>query len=152
MITIKDDSRKVTKGDTFVCIRGDRVNGHAYAQKALDDGAKLVVVDHDLGLGKKQLLVEDTYDWLVDNLVKEYGDKINKLRLVGITGTNGKTTTAYLVYQMLNELGSKTAYIGTIGYYLPGEDKKDLNNTTPDICDLYELLIDAYEHKCENLI
>jgi len=152
MITIKDDSRKVCPGDTFVCIRGDRQDGHEYAEKALDDGAKLVVVDHDLGLGNKQIIVEDTYDWMVENLVKEYGSTINKLRLVGITGTNGKTTTAYLVYQMLNELGSKSAYIGTIGYYVPGEEVKNLNNTTPDICDLYELLLDAYDKKCINVV
>lgn len=152
MITIKDDSRKVLPGDTFVCIKGDRSDGHEYAEAALDKGASLVVADHDLGLGNKQLVVKDTYEWLVENLVKEYGEKISKLRLIGITGTNGKTTTAYLVYQMLNELGSKTAYIGTIGYYVPDEEVVELANTTPDICDMYDLLISAYEKKCENVV
>ena len=152
MITIKSDSRKVSKGDTFVCIRGEKQDGHDYAEVALDNGAELVVVDHDMGLGKKQLIVEDTYNWMIDYLIQTYGEKINKLRLIGITGTNGKTTTAYLTYQMLNELGSKTAYIGTIGFYVPGEDVVPLINTTPDICELYDLLLSAYDKGCENAV
>ena len=66
------------------------------------------------------------------------------MTIIGITGTNGKTTTAYLIYQALNKLGKKTAYIGTIGFYL---DKKisDLPNTSVDICDTYNLLIEAYD-------
>jgi UDP-N-acetylmuramoyl-L-alanyl-D-glutamate--2,6-diaminopimelate ligase len=152
MITIKSDSRKVNPGDTFVCIRGEKQDGHEYAEAALDQGAALVVVDHDLGLGRKQLIVPDTYNWMVEELIKTYGEKINKLRLIGITGTNGKTTTAFLTYQMLNELGSKTAYIGTIGFYLPGEDVVTLINTTPDICELYDLLDKACDSGCENAV
>ncbi len=152
MITIKSDSRKVEEGDTFVCIRGEKQDGHEYAEMALDKGASLIVADHDLGLGKKQLIVDDTYNWMIEYLIKTYGEKINKLRLIGITGTNGKTTTAYLTYQMLNELGSKTAYIGTIGFYVPGEDVVPLINTTPDICELYDLLLSAYDKGCENAV
>ena len=63
---------------------------------------------------------------------------LNDIKLIGITGTNGKTTSCYLTYQLLNLLNLKTAYIGTIGFYI--DDKiKDLNNTTPDLYELYEM-------------
>jgi UDP-N-acetylmuramoyl-L-alanyl-D-glutamate--2,6-diaminopimelate ligase len=71
------------------------------------------------------------------------------MKILGVTGTNGKTTTAYLTYQILNKLGKKTAYIGTIGFYIPGEDIVALPNTTPNILDLYELLLTAKSKKCE---
>ena len=70
------------------------------------------------------------------------------MKLIGLTGTNGKTTTCYLMYQILNKLGYKCAYIGTIGFYYDNK-KKELNNTTPDIDLLYEMLLEAYENGCE---
>ena len=77
--------------------------------------------------------------------------EINKMNIIGITGTNGKTTTAYLTYQMLNLLNHKTAYIGTIGFYLSNEKVVELTNTTPNILDLYELLLQAKEKKCKTV-
>ena len=74
------------------------------------------------------------------------------MKILGVTGTNGKTTTAYLTYQILNKLGKKTAYIGTIGFYIPGEDVLELPNTTPNILDLYELLLTAKDRGCKAVI
>ena len=68
--------------------------------------------------------------------------------MIAITGTNGKTTSCYLISQMLNNLGIKCGYIGTIGFYI-NEKIKDLNNTTPDILDIYEMLLECKKNGCE---
>ena len=152
MINIKIDSRKIVPGDTFVALKGAAVDGHDFIDKAISNGAIKVVVEHEVECSVETLIVEDTNKWLTDYISNHYSQEINKMNIVGITGTNGKTTTAYLTYQMLNKLGSKTAYIGTIGFYLPDEDYIELPNTTPNILDLYELFLTAKEHNCENVI
>ena len=149
MINIKVDSRKVKEGDTFVALRGLTSDGHEFCQKALDNGATLLVVDHELDIDGEQLVVNDTQVWLKEYLKEHHADKINEMKILGITGTNGKTTTAYLTYQLLNKLGTKTAYIGTIGFYIPGKEPVELNNTTPILLELYELLLEAREAECE---
>lgn len=152
MINIKIDSRKVVEGDTFVAIRGNTVDGHTFIPQVVEKGAKCVVVDHEVETDVEQIIVEDTQEWLTNHIAETYSKEVNEMNIVGITGTNGKTTTAYLTYQLLNELGSKTAYIGTIGFYIPGKDKIELPNTTPNILDLYDLILTAKAEGCTNLI
>ena len=152
MINIKIDSRKVVEGDTFVAIRGNTVDGHTFIPQVVEKGAKCVVVDHEVETDVEQIIVEDTQEWLTNHIAETYSKEVNEMNIVGITGTNGKTTTAYLTYQLLNELGSKTAYIGTIGFYIPGKDKIELPNTTPNILDLYDLILTAKAEECTNLI
>ena len=143
MINIKIDSRKVEPGDIFVALKGTNTDGHEFIDDVIEKGATCVVIDHDMPVpeGVEKIIVDDTNEWLTNTLVEKLSDAINTMNLIGITGTNGKTTTAYLTYQLLNELGEKTAYIGTIGCYIPGEDVIELPNTTPNILDLYELLL-----------
>lgn len=152
MINIKIDSRKIESGDTFVAIRGNTVDGHTFIDSVVEKGAKCVVVDHPVEADVEQIVVENTEEWLTEHIATTYASEVNELNIVGITGTNGKTTTAYLTYQLLNELGSKTAYIGTIGYYVPGCEKVELPNTTPNILDLYDLILSAKAKGCKNLI
>ena len=152
MINIKIDSRKIEPGDTFVAIPGATVDGHDFIGKAIEAGATKVVVEKDVKCSVEKLLVDNTNDWLTRHIEEKYSSTINEMNIIGITGTNGKTTTAYLTYQMLNKLGSKTAYIGTIGFYLPNENFIELPNTTPNILDLYELLLTAKENGCKNVI
>ncbi len=152
MINIKIDSRKITKGDTFVAIKGATVNGHDYIDKAIENGATKVVMDEDRPCSVEKVLVKDSNEWLTNYVADNYSNEINKMNILGITGTNGKTTTAYLTYQLLNKLGTKTAYIGTIGFYIPDEEIVELPNTTPNILDLYELLLQAKEKGCKNVI
>ena len=143
MIDIKSDSRKVKLNDKFIALRGISSDGHDYIEKAIENGASEIIAEHG-NYGVKTTIVKDTRDYLNRYLENKYKDIINDMVLIGYTGTNGKTTSAYLLYECLNNLGYKCAYIGTIGYYL---DKKvyDLPNTSPDICDLYEMIIEAYE-------
>ena len=152
MINIKIDSRKITNGDTFVALKGATVDGHDYIDVAINNGAAKIVVEKDIECNVETLVVEDTNKWLTDYISNTYSKEINEMNIIGVTGTNGKTTTAYLTYQLLNALGSKTAYIGTIGFYLPNEDFIELPNTTPNILDLYELILEAKEKGCKNVM
>lgn len=135
----KTDSRKVKKGDTFVALRGVNDDGHAYIYHAIRNGAAKIVAEEGL-YPVGTYIVKDTHEYLIKTLKEEYYEKIKDLKLIGITGTNGKTTSCYLVQQALNRLGKKCAYIGTIGFYME-EKVCDLNNTTPDILDLYDMLL-----------
>ena len=152
MINIKIDSRKIVPGDTFVAIKGANVDGHDFINKAIELGATKIVMSEDIDCSVEKLLVDDTNEWLTNYISNTYSKEINKLNILGITGTNGKTTTAYLTYQLLNKLGTKAAYIGTIGFYIPDEEVQILPNTTPNILDLYELLLQAKEKQCTTVI
>lgn len=152
MLKVKIDSRKVMPGDTFVALKGSNVDGHDFIEQAIENGATKIVANHLVTCNAEVEVVGDTLTWLLNHIKENYASVINEMNLIGITGTNGKTTTAYLTYQLLNNLGSKTAYIGTIGYYVTGEDVIELPNTTPDIVELYNLLLDAKEKGCQNVV
>lgn len=147
---IKVDSRKVEKGDTFIALRGIDGDGHKFINKAIENGASKIICEEG-SYSVETIVVKDTREYLINYLNENYGDKINKLKIIGITGTNGKTTSAYLFHEILNKIGKKCGYIGTIGFYI-NEKVRSLNNTTPDIYDLYELLLECYDKNCEYVI
>ena len=136
-MNIKTDSRKVKKGDTFVALKTLNNDGHEYVEEAILNGAETVVVEHGL-YSVNTLVVNDTKTYLIHILKERYYDKIKHLKLIGMTGTNGKTTTCYLIYEALCKLNKKVAYIGTIGFYANEDKIKELNNTTPEINEMYE--------------
>ena len=150
MIGIKTDSRKVKNGDTFIAIKNVNRDGHDYINDAINNGAKKIICEHG-NYSVETVIVQDTRKYLEDYLYRNYYDKIKKMKLIGVTGTNGKTTTCFLIYQILNDLGINCAYIGTIGFYY-NQTKKELNNTTPDIDLLYEMLLEAYENNCSYVV
>ncbi|HHW69632.1 MAG TPA: UDP-N-acetylmuramoyl-L-alanyl-D-glutamate--2,6-diaminopimelate ligase [Tenericutes bacterium] len=148
-MNIKVDSRKIVPGNTFVALRGNK-DGHTYVLDAIKNGAARVIVEEGL-YDVETLIVKDTRKYLEDYLYENYYNYIKDLKIIGVTGTNGKTTTCYLLHECLNNFGIKTAYIGTIGFYI--NDKiRELNNTTPDILDLYELLIECKEKECKYVV
>ena len=151
MINIKSDSRKIKKGDIFVALKGISSDGDKYIESAIENGASKIIVDNDNKYSVETIKVDDTRKYLNDYLKENYNKYLNEMNIIGITGTNGKTTSAYLIYQALNKLGKKCAYIGTIGYYL---DKKvcSLPNTSPDVCDIYDLIIEAYDKGYRNIV
>ena len=144
MINIKSDSRKIRPGDTFIAIKCEVNDGHKYIEKAIENGATKVIAEYG-SYDVETLIVPDTRKYLNNYLKENYNRYLDEMTIIGITGTNGKTTSSYLIYSALNKLGKKCAYIGTIGYYL---DKKisNLPNTNPDICDMYDLIINAYDN------
>ncbi len=143
MFTIKTDSRKVRKGDTFVALRGISNDGHNYIETAIKNGASKIIAEEG-NYSVETIIVEDTRKYLEDLLYEEYHTCLEDMVIVGLTGTNGKTTTSYLLYEALNKLKRNAAYIGTVGFYKKGK-VCDLPNTSPDICDMYEMLVDCYE-------
>lgn len=143
---MKDDSRKINNGDTFISLTGNK----EYIEDAIKKGASKVIVEDGL-YEVDTLIVKNTRDYLINYLDDLYKDKFSKIKLIGITGTNGKTTSCYLLWQILNKLGYKASYIGTIGFYI--EDKvKDLNNTTPDLIDLYGMINEAIDKGSQYII
>ena len=117
-----------------------------YIDDAINNGFKKIIVSKS-----KFKAVKSTRKYLEKYLKKYYYKQIKDVILIGVTGTNGKTSTSYLIYQALNLAGIKCSYIGTIGFYLENDIKK-LNNTTPDICDLYEMIIESINCGCKAVV
>lgn len=151
MLMYETDSRLIKPGQTFVAIEGKTVDGHDYIDEAIKNGASKIVVSKDITTSVPTIKVNDTYSFLINELVNIYSKKFKKMKFIGVTGTNGKTTTCYLTYQMLKKLDTKPVYIGTLGCYLD-EEFINLNNTTPDILTLYKLLDSALEKDCTTVI
>ena len=151
MIEYETDSRKIKPGQTFVAIKGFTVDGHTFIDKAIENGATKIIVEEDVTASVPIIKVESTKEFLKNELVNKYSGYLKDLNIIGVTGTNGKTTTCYLTYQMLNKLGIKTAYIGTIGFYY-GDYKRELPNTTPEILTVYNMLYEAKENGCTHVV
>jgi len=135
---LKCDSRIIEVGDTFIALKGELDDGHNYIEDAIRRGATKIIaeygeysVDTEIVLSTKKYLEE----YLSNNLPN--------IKIIGVTGTNGKTTTCYLIWQLFKQLKIKCAYIGTLGFYLD-KKVKDLNNTTPGCLELFELINEAY--------
>lgn len=143
MINIKTDSRKVKPGDIFVALRGIVGDGHDFIPQAIKNGASKIIAEEGT-YDVPYEIVSDTREYLNNYLKENYNKYLNEMHIIGITGTNGKTTTAYLIYDALNKLDKKCCYMGTVGYF---RDKKicDLPNTTPEVTEIYDMLIDAYD-------
>lgn len=150
MIGLKTDSRKVKEGDTFIAIKNVVTDGHDYIESAIKNGAKRIICEKG-SYPVETIRVDNTREYLNNYLYENYYPKIKDMKLIGVTGTNGKTTICYLVYNMLKMLGKNCAYIGTIGFYYK-DVKKELNNTTPDVDLLYEMLLEAKENDCEYVV
>ena len=150
MIKMKSDSREIKPGDTFIALRGITSDGHDYILKAIEQGATRIIAEEG-SYSVETKLVPNTRTYLEQYLLKTYGEILNELNIIGVTGTNGKTTICYLLYQALNLSGSKTAYIGTLGYFIEKKERS-LFNTTPDILEIYNMIVTAYNRGCKNII
>jgi len=136
--SITCDSRRVEPGCLFVCIVGTAVDGHIYAEAAQTAGAAAVVVQRDMGL-HTQLVAENTRMAWAQICANWFGHPASRLKMIGITGTNGKTTTTTLIKSMLEYAGHKVGLIGTI-HNLIGDRVLPARHTTPDPYDLQSLL------------
>ena len=136
-------SDAVQPGDAFFCIVGKVTDGHSYAQDAINRGAKVLVVERKLYLADAtdvtEVVVSDSRKAMALAAAAFHDNPSSKFSLVGITGTNGKTTTTYLVNHIANEVGLKAGIIGTVGVIANGKLEKTAN-TTPESSDLQALL------------
>ena len=132
------DSRKACGGSLFFCLVGKTADGHAYAPSAYRNGCRLFVVERELSLPADacQIIVSNTRAALADCAACHYGHPEQKLRLVGITGTKGKTTIALLTRSVLESTGIPTGYVGTNGVFY-GDTRIATSNTTPESVELY---------------
>ena len=152
-MNIKIDSRKVNSGDTFIALRGINKDGHEFIEDAINRGATKIISEEPINKDDNidNIVVKDTKEYLKEYLKNNYYEKIKNLKLIGMTSTNGKTTTCFLIFQALIKSGIKCAYIGTLGFYLIDE-KRILNNTTPNIYEMYEMLLECASKDYEYVV
>lgn len=129
------DDRRVDAGTVFFCVRGFSRDGHDFAAQAIERGAVALVVDHPLGSGVPEVLVDDVRAAMAPAAARLAGDPTARLRTVGITGTNGKTTTAFLVRALLEAGGIQTGILGTVTQIVGGHER-GAGRTTPEAIDL----------------
>ncbi|HEY0789685.1 MAG TPA: UDP-N-acetylmuramoyl-L-alanyl-D-glutamate--2,6-diaminopimelate ligase [Chthoniobacterales bacterium] len=142
------DSRQARPGSLFVAIRGAQADGHQYFEQAIDQGAVAVVGETPLFSGRATSIVVASSRRALARLASTFfGEPARKLRMVGITGTNGKTTTAYLIKHLLERSGQRTGLIGTVNYEI-GDRILPAQRTTPEALDLEALLAQCVEARC----
>lgn len=133
------DSRKVKAGDLFVCTPGLRMDAHAFAPQAVQSGAAALLVDHVLDLDVPQVVVKDVRRALSYVAAQIHDNPAQKMHMIGITGTKGKTTTSFLLKSILEEAGKKVGLIGTVCSMI-GEEVIPAKLTTPDPVDTQTML------------
>lgn len=134
---VTDKTREISEGCAFVCVVGARFDGHSFAENAVKEGAKAIIVSKDTGL-EEQILVENTREAYAIMCKNLFGAAADKLTLIGITGTNGKTTTAFVIKDILSAMGIKSGLIGTVKNMV-GDKEFHTELTTPDPYDLHKL-------------
>lgn len=141
------DSRQVIKGCAFVCIDGVVMDGHKFANDALDKGAAVIIVQKDLGLDN-QIIVKDTRIAFAEMSANWFNNPAKKLKVIGVTGTNGKTSVSYMIKQILEECGKKVGLIGTIQNVIADEVLPS-KNTTPSSYELNSMFALMLKAGCE---
>lgn len=139
---ISYNSKTTKPGDIFVCLTGEYTDGHEYAPNAIENGAVALLVEHKVDAGKTpQIIVSSTRHKIADIADRFYSSPSKGINLIGITGTNGKTTVTHLIQKILEENGQKCALIGTLGYKLTsGGEYRDAKHTTPQAPELQATL------------
>lgn len=152
------DTRKIQRDDCFIALKGTTSDGHTFLQQAINQGVKAVVVQDDSSIpdslcmhaGVIKIVVPDTRKALAIMSANFYGHPSKKLKFVGVTGTNGKTTTSHLVKSILEAAGEKVGLVGTIEYRI-GDHIIPATHTTPESLELNELFAMMVENKCTSV-
>jgi UDP-N-acetylmuramoyl-L-alanyl-D-glutamate--2,6-diaminopimelate ligase len=143
-------SSSVTDGALFFCVRGFTSDGHEFARDAVERGAVALVCERPLGTGVPEVIVPDVRAAMPAAAARFYGDPTSELRVVGVTGTNGKTTTAFLVRALLEAAGLQTGLLGTVKSVVGGREEP-VERTTPEAIDLqatFRRMLDAGDRAC----
>lgn len=151
---IFSDSRKIIPGGVFVCLKGEKSDGHNYAKEAEKKGASVIVASEKISAGVPVVYVDDTDETLAKLSEKFFGFPSKRLKLVGVTGTNGKTTVTYLVKSILEAAGKKVGIIGTNKCFI-GERELDFSScmpTTPSALELAQIFKEMADSDCEYVV
>lgn len=157
---LESDSRAIKKGDLFVAIKGFDVDGHEYIQKAIENGAVAILAQED---AKKEILkaipeevtlivAPDTRLALAIAACNFYQDPSKEFKLIGVTGTKGKTTTTYMIKEILEKQGMKVGLVGTIATYISGKKLEDSDRTTPESLKLQRLFRQMANEGCQAVV
>lgn len=153
-IEIKDivsDSRKVKSGSAFVCIKGYETDGHLYAKTAVQNGAAVIISEHETDADCPCVIVKDTRNLMALLCARFYENPSKRFKLVGITGTNGKTTTTYLIKNILEKAGQKVGLIGT-NHNMIGDRILEAKRTTPDSFELQALFKEMADENVDTVV
>jgi len=138
---ISYNSKTTKKGDIFICLVGEHTDGHEFAQMAIDAGAAALLVERPLDVKIPQVVVSSTRHKIADIADRFYSSPSKGINLIGITGTNGKTTVTHLIQKIFEENNQKCALIGTLGYKLSSTGEyRDAKHTTPQAPELQATL------------
>jgi UDP-N-acetylmuramoyl-L-alanyl-D-glutamate--2,6-diaminopimelate ligase len=148
ILHIHNDNRKVTEGSLFICIKGFTVDGHDLAESAVQSGAVAIVAEKPLQLDVPVVIVKDTKRAMAIIADAFYGQPSQQMKMVGITGTNGKTTTSHIIDHILKESGKKTGLIGTM-YTKIGDEVLETKNTTPESLTLQQIFHQMVEKEID---
>lgn len=139
---VQYDNRKIQSGEVFVAVRGFKTDGHKYIKGAIENGAAAIIAEEkpeDCNIDNVTFIItKDTRKALAKCGANFYGNPAKQLKLIGVTGTNGKTTSTFMLKGILEKAGHKTGVIGTIANYI-GDKALHTNNTTPESLDLHKL-------------
>ncbi len=144
------DSRRVKPGTLFFCVPGEKVDGHEFAAAAIEVGAVGLVVERELDVDVSQVVVADARAAMAPVAARFFGDPTGELRVVGITGTNGKTTTAFLLREILEAAGVRCGLLGTVKQVVGGVEE-EVERTTPEAIDLqrtFRRMLDGGDAGC----
>src|SRR5918999_255671 len=144
------DARAATPGALFFCVRGERADGHDFAAPAVERGAVALVAERELEQDVPQLVVPDSRAAMAVAADAFFGEPTKELELAGVTGTNGKTTTAYLLHSILDAAGRKPGLLGTVETRV-GAERRPAVRTTAEAIDLqrmFRAMLDAGNESC----
>lgn len=148
--SLEYDSRRVGGGSLFFCVPGGKIDGHEFAAGAVEAGAAGLVVEREVELDVAQVVVPDVRAAMAPLAARFFGDPTGELKVVGITGTNGKTTTAFLVREILEAAGIQCGLLGTVKQVVAGEEEA-VERTTPEAIDLQRMfrrMVDGGDRVC----
>lgn len=150
---IRNDSRKVQPGDLFFCISGAVSDGHKYVQEVAEKGAAVIVVEKPVAVPDTVTVIRVENTRYAMGMISSafYGNPSENLKVIGLTGTKGKTTTTYMIREMLERSGIKTGLIGTIEI-MDGKQRIPANNTTPESMLLHKYLRDMVDNGCQAVV
>lgn len=150
---ISYNSKTTKSGDIFACLVGEHSDGHDFFKSAVESGARAFFVEKELDTHLPQVVVKSTRKQIADIADKFYGSPSKSLNLVGVTGTNGKTTVTHLVQKILEQKNEECALIGTLGYKLSSDDDyKEAKHTTPQAPELQETLDKILKSDIKNVV
>ncbi|MFC0558704.1 UDP-N-acetylmuramoyl-L-alanyl-D-glutamate--2,6-diaminopimelate ligase [Halalkalibacter alkalisediminis] len=149
--SLEMDSRNITNGTVFICIKGYTVDGHDFAIQAEKQGAVAIIAERPLSVSIPVIIVKDSKRAMARLACHFYGNPTEKMHLIGVTGTNGKTTVTHLIERIMQDASKKTGLIGTM-YTKIGDIEQETRNTTPESLPLQGLFKQMLEEQVDTVM